>query len=147
MSILTIHKVADKSQGTRIIRFDPETGNKKLVNPETPGDGHEPWPLEGIEIKDPPTETGVSTAIVATGRAEGWLELVGESVEHRSGGPDHNPWAVTHTFVTAEKLVFKTLNGDVVYQVTRNPGKYGTADGSTEVFWDYQLELESGEDM
>lgn len=145
MAILQIRKLADKTEGTRVVRFDPATGEKKLVNPETPGDAHEAWPLAGIEfIGEVPTETALSTDMVTTGRGEGWLELVGEDVVHKPGGPSHSPWAVTHTFVTAEQIVFKTVHGDVTYNVTKNPGKYENERGA-EVIWFYQLELASDE--
>lgn len=145
MAILQLRKLADKSAGVRVTRFDPLTGEKKLVNPETPGDAHEPWPLAGIEfVGEPPAETAISTDMITTGRGEGWLSLVGEDVVHRPGGPGHSPWAVTHTFVTAEQIVFKTVHGDVTYNVTRNPGKYEDENGA-EVVWFYSLELASDE--
>lgn len=127
---LTIHKLADTSSGRRHVKYDAETGAKKLVNPDTPGDAHEPWPLAGVEIVgDPPDECEVSTGFIARGKAEGWIELEGENVMHRPGGPPSNLWAVTHTFVQAKAIVFHLAGGDVTYKVMHQPDKY-VADGT-----------------
>lgn len=98
----------------------------------------------------PPRITGLSTDKVEEGQAEGWLTLVDGAPVSFPGGPADKPWARTHTFVQAEKIIFHTINGDVTYRVTRNPGKYGAdgehafvaGDPTTEVFHDYRLELE-----
>jgi hypothetical protein len=152
---LVVRKLADKSEGERIHKYDPDTGARKLVNPDTPGDDHEPWPFAGLAIEgEAPRHTRVSTAWVTFGKTEGWLELEGERVEHKPGGPQADPWATTHTFVHADVIVLKTVDGDVHYRVLRQPDKYdggpenGTGkptdaagDRETSVDWFYDLEL------
>lgn len=137
-SMLTVRKLADKTTGERLTRFDPETGAKKLVNPATPGDDHEPWPLAGVQIADPPDETTASTTFINAGVAEDWITLVGSRVHHAPGGPPADIWRVTHTFVEADRVVFHTVEGDLVYEVVSNPGKDFTQDLPT-VRWYYEL--------
>ena len=129
MTILRIRKLADKSSGRRETLHNPRTGQSYLYNPDTPGTDPEPWPFVGVEfVDDPPTETMVPTRWVAKGVEEGWIERVGEQIDHQPGGPPGNPWAKTHTFIQAEQLIFKTVHGDVAYNVRGNPGKYDDLD-------------------
>lgn len=122
---LELRKLADTSVGTREIRYDPSTGERKLVNPDTEGDDHEPWPLAGVvPVGDLPDECQVSTSYIANAVAEGWATLEDEDVVHRPGGPPNNLWAVTHTFVQASAVVFHFVDGDVRYKVTHQPDKY-----------------------
>lgn len=152
---LRIRKLADTSEGERIVRFDPVTGEKKLVNPATEGTDHEPWPLAGIRIEgDAPERCVVPTSFVTAGVSEGWVELVGSKPVHRPGGAPGNEWSVTHTFVHAKSVVLKTADGDVRYRVVHQPDKYATSGdddpvtddvyeaGDTRVDWFYGLELE-----
>lgn len=154
---LGIRKLADRSSGVRATRFDAETGEKYLYDPSTPGFDPEPWPLAGVqvvnaatgEISDPPKVTRVPHTFVQTGRSEGWLTLVGERVVHRTGGPDGDPWRVTHTFVQADQVVIHTIDGDVVYDVVESPDKWPeTKDGAAgyggEVRWYFDLKLAKG---
>lgn len=136
--VLTVRKLADKTTGERVVRFDPATGEKRLVNPDTPGDEHEPWPLAGVQIEDPPDETTASTTFVNAGVAEGWIDLVGSRVQHAPGGPPADQWRVTHTFIEADRLVFHTVDGDLVYDVVANPGKDFAQDPMV-VRWYYEL--------
>jgi hypothetical protein len=71
---ITIRKHADRQVGTRVKRWDPDTGEAFLFNPET---GRiEGWPLLGVEWEgDPPTLARVSTTLVDQGAAEGWIRL------------------------------------------------------------------------
>ena len=160
--ILTVRKLADRSDGTREVRYDPLTGQKKLVNPATPGEDHEPWPLAGVTIEgDPPLRTSAGTRWVDNAIRERWMRRIGETPVVRPGGPPDAPWATSHTFIHADKLVIEDAErGDVVYYVTRNPDKYFTsgdnvgepvaeygytADGelaASEVSWHYELRLE-----
>jgi hypothetical protein len=133
--VLRLRKVADRSTGVRIPRWDPETGERKLINPLTPGDSHEPWPLAGVQLEgEPPKETAVSTSFVSQGRREGWLTVEGEKVVHRPGGPPEDMWRAdrTYTFQHYDTLVFKTLDGDVRYKVTKNPDKFVDSDDPEE---------------
>lgn len=154
-SILTIRKLADRTTGERVVAYDPQTGAKRLVNPATPGDEHEPWPIAGVQIVGaPPQTTSVSTAWVATGVGEGWITREGERLVHRPAGPAADKWRATHTFVHADALVLHTVDGGVRYRVTRQPDKYTVdndeapvtdwvyASGQTRVDWFYGLELE-----
>lgn len=143
--MLVIRKLADKSTGTRVQMYDPITGEKRLVNPETPGTTHEPWPLAGIQIEgEIPSNPCPAMDWVARAVAEGWIELENEGVEHAPGGPENNQWAVTHTFVTADAITIKTVDGDVRYRVVQNPGKYDDENepSGKRVDWSYHLELE-----
>lgn len=126
---LLIRRVADMSSGARLVRFDPETGERKLVNPATPGEAHEPWPLAGVVLEDAPEETVISTGYVARGIAEGWIEGVNARPVVRPAGPTHVDWhsGVTgqpHVFVHYDALIFHTLDGDVTYRVVHQPDKY-----------------------
>src|SRR4051794_9879076 len=107
MKPLRIRKIADKTAGERVRRFNAETGEPFLINPAT-GDP-EPWPLLGLEVvdsngakSDPPKNTRVPTKWVVRGSAEGWLTLVGERLVHRPGGPVEDPYRITHTFTHAD---------------------------------------------
>lgn len=167
--ILRIRKLADKSNGERVIRYDPVTGDKKLVNPATPGEEHEPWPLAGIDFvdengqpTDPPQETSISTSKVSEGISEGWLTREGERPVVRPAGRTQGEWNSTHsgaphTFLHADTLVFHAAVGDVRYRVTHQPDKYVDTDwaddetpvspelyaaGNTRVDHFYGLELE-----
>ena len=128
LTSLQIRKLADTSEGTRVLGFDPFTGEKRLINPET--GAPEPWPLLGVEIVgDAPERTHVPTGWVQKGAAEGWLVLENPQPVHRPGGPPEDLWRLTHTFVHADAIIIRTLDGDVRYKVTKQPDKY--ADDST----------------
>ncbi len=166
---LRIRKLADTSTGTRIDRFDPVTGARKLVDPSTPGEDHEPWPLAGVRIEgDTPKSARLSTGLVQNGMHEGWITLEGSEPVHRPGGPPSNPWRVTHTFLHAEAIVIDTVDGPVRYRVVRQPDKYAVKDykngsydelvpvvddkaevtdevyanGDTDISWFYDVKLE-----
>jgi hypothetical protein len=148
---LEVRKLADKSQEERIKKYDPDTGAPKLVNPTTPGDDHEAWPFAGLEIVgEAPKRTRVAYSWVTSGMAEGWLELEGITPVHKPGGPTGDPWRVTHTFLHAEALVLKCVDGEVRYRVTRQPDKYGedgkpsslAGDPTSSVDWFYELQKE-----
>lgn len=154
--LLRIRKLADKSDAQRIVKFDPDTGEKRLVNPLTPGDVHEPWPLAGIQFEGPPPAyTTVSQSFVTNALSEGWLSLENSRQVTRPGGPPEfreNP-SQAHNFLHADALVFNTVDGAVRYKVLRQPDKYVEGDdeasvtdevynaGRTVVDWHYELEL------
>lgn len=163
---LVVRKLADRSEQERVVRFDPMTGEKILVNPENsnPDDladvqnwTHEPWPLAGVAIVgDAPARCHIPTHFAAGAAAEGWLTLEGEQLVHRPGGPPEEPWRTTHTFVHGEALVIHTTDGDVRYRVVQQPDKYVDSDdpkekvtdekyaaGETRVDWFYDCELEA----
>jgi len=148
MSVLELRRLADKS-GSRLAQVD--------------GDGNvtplEPWPLAGVRIESDPAEiAALTTTVVADGRREGWVTVEGEQVVHRPGGPPSNLWAVTHTFVHADAIVFHTVDGDVRFRVTHQPDKYADpgddqtpvtdeayAAGATRVDWWYGVRYEPAE--
>jgi hypothetical protein len=149
---LRVTIVADRSQGERVRRFHPETGEPHLVNPET--GQPEPWPLQGLEIDgELPHECAVPTRWVTRGKVEGWLEVEGERVAHRPGGPPEEPWRVTHTFPQADAIILKCVTGDVRYKVVGQPDKYEhdgadaepvetSGDPDHAVYWSYHLKLD-----
>lgn len=148
---LRVRKLADRSAGERVERYDPLTGDKILVNPANsdPDDianlVHEPWPLAGVQIEgDAPKTCQVPTSFVNRGQAEGWLELENARPEHVAGGPADDPWRVTHTFVHADAVVLHCTDGDVRYRVTAQPGKYPDPDepSGSRIDWFYTLKLE-----
>jgi hypothetical protein len=151
---IRVRKLADYSDGQRVHRFDPVTGVRYLVDPNT--NEAKPWPLLGVEFEvDPPQTAEVGMTWAANAAREGWLELENEQIVHRPGGPTNDKWAITHTFRHADALVFKTVKGDVRYRVTHQPDKYVAegddstpvtdeeyASGNTRVDWVYRVELE-----
>lgn len=159
-NVMVVRKFADRTGGERIVRFDPVTGEKKLVNPATPGDAHEPWPLAGVQLIDPPDECVVSSRWVADAAREGWVTREGTRIVTRPAGPANVPDVENHLFVHADALVFHTVDGDVRYRVVRQPDKYAAdeqgrpladdepvtpdmyAAGQTLVDWTFHLERE-----
>lgn len=142
------------------MRWNPETGERYLYNPDTPGYDPEPWPLLGVEFVDgAPDEVEVPTSWVAKGIAEGWIEGVNGWGVVRPAGATQDVWNATqtgrpHVFVHYDALVFKTPIGedDVRYEIVHQPDKYVTdgsdedtvtpelyADGRTRVDWFYGL--------
>lgn len=141
MSILTLRKIADTSSGERVPRWDPETGEKFLVNPAT-GEP-EPWPLLGVQIEgEPPETTTIGTTVVERARQEGWLSLEGERAVVRPAGPAHAPYLKQHTFVHADALVLHLLDGQVRYRVVRNPDKWHDGPEGTDVAGDPTARVE-----
>lgn len=129
MAILTVRKLADKSSGRREVRFDPITGERKLVNPDTPGSDHEPWPLGGVEfLGDPPSEVSIPVKYVDQAVREGWMQRVGERLVTRPAGRTQDEWigvqGVPHTFIQCDRIVLRMVEGDYTYRVTLNPDKY-----------------------
>lgn len=136
---LTFRRHADKSDGDRVKRFDPESGEAYLADPATwSREDPEtwvacPWPFAGIEIVDDDggslegkylAAAIIPTTTIERGLAEGWVSLEGSQMVHRPGGPEAAPWRVTHSFRHAEAIVFHTTEGDVRYVVTQQPDKW-----------------------
>lgn len=105
--------------------------------------------IYGQGIGTPPQVTGIGQRAADLAELEGWLTRVNPTVLTAPGGPVERPLAKVHTFVPADEIVFHTLDGDVRYRVTRQPGKYdgdgspsqAAGDPSTVVHYDYRLEL------
>ena len=149
-----MRKLADRTDGERVTRYDPETGEAYLADPET-WDRHDestwvakPWPFAGLAVIDAPKETEIPTSFVEKGIAEGWLSLEDEEVVHRSGGPKEQPWRVTHTFRHGKAIVLHAADGDVRYRVVANPDKWPAEKNAAgegfggEVRWFYRVKLE-----
>lgn len=126
-----VRKLADTSSGVREKRYDPITGNAYLVDPEKWDINDQntwvatPWPSLGVVVDgDLPKKTTLNTGFVNKAAAEGWAKLENRSIVHRPGGPEEDPWLVTHTFVHADSITFNFLDGDVTYSVVENPDKY-----------------------
>lgn len=122
---LMLRKLADKSSGSRVPMLD-SNGVQILVNPDSPGEYHEPWPLAGVKILDNPLPDPcrISTNLVEQGIHEGWITVEGDKMVHRPGGPPGNLWRVTHSLMQVSSITIHTIDGDVHYQVTRQPDKY-----------------------
>lgn len=153
---LTIRKLADRSVGERVKRFDPETGQGYLADPATWDRSDEstwvenPWPTLGIAIEgDAPKHAKIPTSFVDRGLAEGWLSAQSPTAVHRPGGPPEQPWRVTHTFLHAQKLTLHTVDGDVHYRVVDQPDKWPAEKNDRDegfggdVRWYYVVELEA----
>ena len=149
-----VRKLADKSEGVREKRYDPETGDSYLVDPaEWSLEDREtwvntPWPSLGVVVEgELPQKTALNTGFVNKAVSEGWAELEGKNVVHRPGGPEDDPWRSTHTFVQADSITFKFADGDVKYNVTQNPDKWPDSKNEDdegfggEVNWFYVVEL------
>lgn len=151
--LLHIHRYAGEDDIVRVAALDDD-GHPSFRDVVTGQVA--PKPLAGIRIgsiddrNTPPQVTGTSEKNVEKGQSEGWLTLVDpQPVVFATGTPDR-PFSKTLTFVHASALVFHTLDGDVTYRVTRQPGKYvdgvlaptSAGDPDAEVFHDYRLELE-----
>lgn len=142
LALLSIRKLADTSVGERVKGYDPMTGEPALINPAT--GMPEAWPLAGIKIEgEAPRLTRVPMRWVQNGRAEGWIRFEGERIEHAPAGPPSAPWSRTHTFIAGDRIVLLTVDGEVVYDIVRNPGKYpdGTELSGSRVDWFYEMRL------
>lgn len=95
---------------------------RKLAD-KTAGGGA-PWPSAGVRLESIPNLTRVSMRWVDENRADGWIRIEGEKIVHAPAGPPQRPWARSHTFITADRIIFDTVDGEVVYDVVHNPGKY-----------------------
>jgi hypothetical protein len=134
---LTVRKLADRSEGTRVTRFHPETGERMLVNPDTPGNEHEPWPLLGVSVEgEAPEYTRLPTKWVSRGVAEGWITLENPEPVFRPAGPTGNPWGVPpHVFTHVDSITIDTVDGPLVYKPfgTRGqPDKYDENDAPAD---------------
>lgn len=154
---LRVQKLADKSTGERVKRYDPITGEGYLLNPAT--NQAEPWPLAGVKVLDAPSTTRVPTSWVDRGVAEGWLEGVNARPVVRPAGARQDVWNSSqtgrpHLFIHYDEIIIKGVDGNVRYRVTHQPDKYvadGDDDarvtpdiytaGNTRVDWFYDLEL------
>jgi hypothetical protein len=139
------------------------TGEIKLVNPDTPGVEHEPWPGAGIEIvaDELPKTTKLAQRYAQSAAAEGWMTLVNSCPVVRPAGPNQGTFESTvngtpHVFYHVDEIHIDTVNhGLVKYRVVRQPDKYladsdddaapvtpeDYAAGNTRVDWHYVLEL------
>jgi hypothetical protein len=169
MEGLQIRILADKSEGERITvpvletvtlrngeSVQVPTGQTKLVNPDTPGVDHEPWPSAGVKLVSAPDECEIPTTTVDRGVQQGWIEMVDERLVRRPAGPADNPTRSWHYFNQCNALIFKTVDGDVTYKVVHQPDKYADfgedsepvtdevySYGNTRVDWFYGVRKEA----
>jgi len=99
-----------------------------------PDDG--PWPLAGVSLVSAPKVTTISTSLLQQAVGEGWASVEGANAVVRPAGPTQDVWNSTHTgqphvFIHHDRIVFHTLDGDVVYRVTRQPDKYADHGAAT----------------
>jgi hypothetical protein len=126
---LRIRKLADKSTGERLERWDPETGEKYLLNP---ANGlREGWPLLGVVPEgDLPKHAVIPTSFVELGIRDGWITVEGSRIVTRPGGPEHDPWRVDpekgipHVRRHVDAIVLGFITGPARYVVTENPDKW-----------------------
>lgn len=78
----------------------------------------------------PPKNTGTSEREIQKGILAGYITLEGQGKRACPSGPPSAPWAgglpsgENQECVTAEFIVFDTVDGPIRFKVTRNPGKY-----------------------
>jgi len=122
---LVVRKVADMSSA--IEKYNHTTGEALLEKPN--GDT---WPLKGLQIEgEAPSEIRVPMSWVSRGVDEGWIIVKNEQVKRYPGGPPDKPWRndKVHTIFHCDEIVLKTLDGDFVYKVVAQPGKYVMEEG------------------
>lgn len=120
---LVIRKLANTSEGERVKGFHPFTGGATLINPVTANP--EPWPLAGVTaVGEVPKLCKLPMKLVAQWENEGWAVTEGTRIVHAPGGPQEDPWRVTHTFVEMDALTLNFADGAVRYRVTHQPGKH-----------------------
>lgn len=151
---LRVRKLADRSAGERVTRYDPETGQSYQADPEVWNRSDpetwiaSPWPFAGLKIEEAPKRCEIPTSFVERGLVEGWLSIKAPRMVHRPGGPPEQPWAVTHTFRHGETLVLHAVDGDVRYTVVENPDKWPASKNDRDegfggdVRWFYDVKLE-----
>jgi hypothetical protein len=122
---LRIRKLRKEDGKPRIPGYDPFTGERTLMHPETLAPL--PYEMEGVEVEgELPERFTVPVKLLWKWRGEGWVTLDppdGRPV-HRPGGPPDNPWAITHTFVHVDQATFDFLSGPVTARVAHQPDKY-----------------------
>lgn len=148
--MFVFRKIADYSDGSsRVYRYDPITGQRYLVEPES--NESKPWPTLGVAFEgEPPVRDKIGMHYLQDAANEGWVTLVNPRNVHRPGGPPNNPWSTTHTFTNADEVIFHVIvdnNGEWVkknyrYVVLNQPDKK-EVDGKYEVDWCFTLKLES----
>ena len=92
-----------------------------------------PFPRIGVMLESAPKLAAIPTKVVQRAMSEQYATLVGSRPVNYPGGPAEDPWRKVHTFIEADQIVFHTVDGDVVYDVTKQPGKSGEAGDSAAV--------------
>jgi hypothetical protein len=145
--MLQIIKHADTSSGRRVSKIvqvdELEDGSpvyeKRLVNPDTPGDDHEPWPLDRVElVGDAPKDHNFADSFVARASQDGYLEFTKPrvvSTEVDGKAYERNP------VVTGDEIVLHLASGDLRYKVVEHPGRYREDDGTHRVTHEYVTRL------
>lgn len=132
-----VTKLADKSNGKRVKKFDPDTGEAFLINPDN-DNKTEGWPSLGYrfnsEIHD---EAEVAMQALEKWERDGFAKLTNKKLVSFPGGPFDDPWRRTaadgrvlvHNVVQCDEVTFTCHDGtEYRYEVAHNPGKYYSRD-------------------
>ena len=136
--MLELRKVADKSKGDRVtlqvappeetledgrVVIDPSRIEQRLVNPETPGFDHEPWPLKHVElVGDAPDKHNFSDTVVAKYMQDGFLTIKNMRLA-TTENYERNP------VITGDEFVLDLRGGKLRYKILQHPGRYNDGDG------------------
>lgn len=127
IEVLKVRKLADKSQGKRVKRYSPNTGQMVgLLNPET--GKLQPWPSLGYMLNMPeaPKRFAVTQRKLMQWKSEGFVSVEGFRVVNAPSGPAHEPFKTPpHVFYNADAVTLNFAGQDPVrYKVIQQPGKY-----------------------
>lgn len=157
--MLEIRKVADRSKGERqtVLVYSPndddalEDGTllidlarveQRLVNPDTPGFDHEPWPLKHAElVGDAPAEHGFADTAVARYMQDGFLTFKNmRAVFVEAGGKPYS----RNPVLTGDEIVLDLKGKKLRYKVLEHPGRYEDDDGTVRETHEYTTKLVKG---
>lgn len=77
-----------------------------------------------IDLDPVPERIIISQRSVENFHRKGWLALENPQRRVHFAGGVQEPERRSHNFLCADKLIFRTIHGDYVYEVTHQPGKY-----------------------
>lgn len=77
----------------------------------------------GVRLLDPPVEAIFPRSFLEKGIADGWVEGVEPTIHYIHTGPVDDPTRSVEAVTHYRYIVFNTLDGQVVYEITQNPGK------------------------
>ncbi len=132
-----VRHLADKSSGKRVKGFNPETGDKYLVNPNN-DNKREGWPSKGYKFdSEVHKQAEIPTQTLERWERDGFVQLIGKQLVTFPGGPPDDPWRLTaadgrtlvHNVVQCNEVIFTCHDGTSYrYHVAHNPGKYYVMD-------------------
>lgn len=77
----------------------------------------------GVRLLDPPVSVVLPRSFLEKGMVDGWIECLDPTVHYIHTGPEHNPTQSVEAVTHYSYVVFHTLDGDLTYEITQNPGK------------------------